>query len=277
MSEMSTEPVQESQSGEVECRNAREYALKRVEEEDGEIMKSEDLAEEYKCSKEHMQDVLRELSKEGEIKRVGFGRYAAKSADTEDEVPDEEGRDDDLPSMDGGARSRDTDTTETYPDGREPVECPAEGCEYEGFSVEGLRKHSNAVRSHDWEDIEDQLDMTELEDFEWYEGSQEETMAPTEEEMQLQREMVVDELDQDDGDDDVDDREDEGDEETVEDVEEIEASSGGMPNIPVEVVVAAAVVVFVAWWLFFRSDSSTEQQQEEQGQQDILEDATGLI
>ena len=170
---MSTEQVQADGNEGFECRNAREYGLKRVEEERGEILKSADLAEEYQCTQDHMQTVLRDLARDGEIKRIGWGRYTAVPGGSTEENASQEGeKADDIPSGDGGAQSQDTDMTETSQDGeeREPLECPAKSCDYEGFSIEGVRKHSNAVQGHDWDDIKEDLNRAKLADFERSEG-----------------------------------------------------------------------------------------------------------
>lgn len=292
---MSVEPEQQTEFEGEECRNAREYALQRVEEEAGEILKSEDLAEEYQCTQGHMQTVLRELAKDGEIKRVGWGRYAAIPADEPDEEGGEEVSEDEdegvgVPSAGGGVRLQGIGTGEERredEDGEEPIQCPEDGCEYEGFSAEGLRKHSNAVRNHDWEDIKDEIDMEELDDFERSEDVHEEGMV-TEEELQMQRpgsgRSVEEEESEDDHGDDLDDDraedlESEQDGEIVEDV--TETTSKGIP-LPVSstVLIVAVAVGIGALWLFMRSNSGGSQeqqsQQEQQGGLDPFEDG-GLI
>lgn len=113
---------------EADCRNAKEFAREWLQEAEG-FVKPYELADEYECTKQHMQETLRELVQDGDAKRVGYGRYVAVS-----------------PEEDGGEDGEETEPVEL-------VECPYEGCEYETDSVEGLRAHSNATNRHDWEDI----------------------------------------------------------------------------------------------------------------------------
>jgi len=287
---MSVKPEQQTELAGEECRNAREYALQRVEEEAGEILKSEDLAEEYQCTQGHMQTVLRELAKDSEIKRVGWGRYAAIPGDEPDEesgeeVSEAEEKEVGVPSVGGGVRSQGTDTREERRE-NEPIQCPEDGCEYEGFSVEGLRKHSNAVRSHDWKDIKDEIGVKELNDFERSEDLHEESMV-TEEELQMQRPATTGEDEEeasggghgdDPGDDQAEDLDVEQEAASVE--KYIEKDGKGIP-LPVSstVLIVAVAVGIAALWLFTRySSGGTQNQQEQQEQQeDVFSDARGLI
>jgi hypothetical protein len=288
---MSVEPEQQTEFEGEECRNAREYALQRVEEEAGEILKSEDLAEEYQCTQGHMQTVLRELAKDGEIKRVGWGRYAAIPAGEGSEEPDaeadeEEEEGDELPSVGGGVRSQGIGTRVERPedeDADEPIQCPEERCEYEGFSVDGLRKHSNAVRSHDWEDIKDEIDVEELDDYERSEDVHGESMV-TEEELQMQRPAGARSADQeeeseDDQGDDVDDEQ-----EALPVEEDVEEDVKGIP-LPVSkgtlvLGIGVAVGGFLLWkWMNEQQMRGTHQNpQDEQNQQlDGFSKESGLI
>jgi hypothetical protein len=98
------------------CRNAEEYALRRLEGEAGAVQPAE-IAGEYGCTPGHMRRALNNLRESGDVVRVGHGQYTSKNGDsTESEQPDEsvpalpaQSGEDDRPSGDGPAHSGDHD------------------------------------------------------------------------------------------------------------------------------------------------------------------------
>jgi len=233
-----------------DCENAKEYAIESLREGD-EPVKAADLAGEYECSPGHMRDVLREAS---EVERVSRGLYAL-STETEASEPD---TGIERPSADGPLLSPDTDGTvgDRETGETEAVECPVEGCDYEGDDLLALRGHANSMMNHNWEDVEDELEEEDME---------------TEEAIEAQRERAIDD-DQDDG---VDD---EQSEEVDKDV--AETTEKGIP-LPVSTTTlfVGVVVGIGALWLFTRySSGGTQNQQNQQEQQeDVFSNARGLI
>jgi hypothetical protein len=225
-----------------ECENAEQYAIERLKQED-EPVKAAELAGEYECSPGHMRDVLRKAS---EVQRVSRGLYALSTDDDSTETETEIDR----PSADGPLLSPVTGGADGGPDSDETglVECPVEGCDYEGDDKMALRGHANSMLDHDWEEVK-----TEVEND-----------METEDAIEVQRDRAFDSED-----DDQDD---------AEIVEVEETTETGMAGIPVELVIVAAVAMFVFWWLFLSSGSSDDEQTEDSDDlEDMIGDGNGLI
>lgn len=92
---------------------AREYALNRIEAGDRPYGPSE-LARDYDCTTDHMQHVLADAVEDGDLARVGLGRYDMPGDDGRDEVEAEsvldvvEEADDDDPAEDGESSDENT-------------------------------------------------------------------------------------------------------------------------------------------------------------------------
>lgn len=261
---MSTKPAENQDSDDSHCKNAQEYAKRQVVEAAGKIVTSEELAEKYKCTQEYMQNTLRNLAKEGEIKQVGRSRYAAFSGDVVEEKGEEEGNSGgSIPSVDGGALSRDTDTPATSPvdEDTEGVECPEEGCDFEGYTPEQLRGHANSKTNHDWGEVKENIDTEEFGNTE----SEGDSMV-SERELELQRESYSDDQEEDSGNDQAEVVVDEQDGEIVEEV--TETTEKGIPlAVSSTTLIVAVAVGIAALWLFTQYNlKGTQDQQEEQEQ-----------
>lgn len=250
---MSVDPLEKARSEVVECRNARNFAERRLRQAEG-VVKPHELAQEYDCTQGHMQDVLAELVDDGVAEKLGWGRYrwAGETGDSESAKSTEE----EQLSLDGPTPLLDTDTADESPEDS-PVECPYENCDYTGETAHKLQKHANAKPRHDWEAIKEEVG---LEDYQ--------------EEKEHRHEIELPDEGQEDGtDDDRDGEQGDESEEIVEDVEE--TTEVGMPSIPIEAVIVVAVAAFAVWWLFFRESSASSGSEQSQEDDEVF--GSGLI
>jgi hypothetical protein len=90
------------------CKNAEQYALKRLEQAD-EPLRPAQMADEYDCTPGHMRDALLELRNDRKVERVGRGEYALTGGDHAGFEADENG-DGDSSETDADSPTSDTET-----------------------------------------------------------------------------------------------------------------------------------------------------------------------
>jgi len=213
-----------------------------------------DLADEYGCSNGHARNVLSDLLSDGEVARVGRGEYVAPPPEDED---------------------AETDVLAGV-----PADIRESGAAAEDSEDEQMQADSDSEGNGHRED-----GPARSEDRAGTGGDQEGSEMPTGDELERQREQVVDEDDEGDESEEIGAEEDGDDSgegtdeyagdgpeavavETVEDVDGEE--SGGIP-VPVsstKLVVGVGLALLIVMWWARQQNQKSEESQEEQEQEE---------